>query len=264
MKKKMLFICAAVLSTASIASAIESANIVGYQKLAAKGVALSCGPTFVTVGHLANPASISAEWCLANLKVTGMDPESDVIQFLDVNTAKTIIRATYIDPILIDDYGVSGWVNLDTGLTIDNQKFSISEAFLCYLSDPGSVEFTFAGEVLAKEMEIDVSSQISPFIANYLPVNLYMHEVLVEGMDPETDVIQFLDASTAKTTIRATYIDPSLIDDYGVVGWVNLDTGLEMDDDTFFAGAAFLGYFPSKTVKFTFPNPLSLSTPRPL
>jgi len=50
MKKKMLFICAAGLLTASIASAIESANVVGYQKFqGVAGAFTFLAPNFIDV-----------------------------------------------------------------------------------------------------------------------------------------------------------------------------------------------------------------------
>ena len=82
MKKKMLFICAAGLLTASIASAIESANIVGYQKFKGQaGTFRFLAPTFTDVLPVGD-LEISLE------RITGLN-DQDEIQFFGTN-AKSI------------------------------------------------------------------------------------------------------------------------------------------------------------------------------
>ena len=130
MKKKMLFICAAGLLTAGIASAVESANIVGYVKAPATGAFTPTGPTFVPVQTFLNPAN--PQWRLGDIKVEGMDTVFDYIQILDPATAKTVVLATYSDDGWGDDEWIGWWEYPadDNALPLDLEPLLAGQAFL--------------------------------------------------------------------------------------------------------------------------------------
>ena len=250
MKKKMLLICAALLGAVSIATAVESANIVGYLKNESTGQFYSAGPTFVKCLSFTNNFA-NAQWRLGDVIAEGMDPYSDTIQFLDPTDATSAITATYLDA----NYGsLKGWWDPGISTRLDNEKFFAFEGFLCNF-DSYPIILTYAGEVLTESVEVDLSGLIYPMVANALPVNLVLGDITAEGMDPYSDTIQFLFPTDATSDVTATYLDASY---GGLKGWWDPGISTRLDNEPFPAGTAFLGNFNSSTIKMTFPNPLNL------
>jgi hypothetical protein len=234
------------------ADQVESANIVGYQTLAATGQYFSSGPTFITVGDA------NGEWKLGNISATGIDPSSDFIQFLNPSTAATELYATYVD---LDTAGgdaeAVGWYNLDLDTKLDDQVFAAGTGFLSSFANPAFVTLTYVGEVLQEETTLDLSGQNYPFVANFTPVDLTLGDLAATGMNPDSDFVQFLSPSTAATGLYATYVDLDTAGgDTELVGWYNLDLDTPLNDTPFPAGTAFLGSLVSAGVTIKFPSPV--------
>ena len=255
MKKKMLFVCAAGLLTAGIASAeVPSYNIVGY--LESKEVTKSylTGPTFVPVlTCLETDPNHEIIILLEDVKVKGMDPMLDSIQFLSATTGKTLVSATYFDSEW-EEY--EGWWDFNDALevSLDKEPIALSQGFLCNFISGNPITITYAGEVLPGEVTIKLSTK-SPILANFLPVDLKLGHLKAEGMDPMLDSIQFLSATTGKTLVSATYFDSEWEE---FEGWWDFNDALEvwLNDEDLPAGAAVFGNFISgETVSITFPDP---------
>jgi len=242
---------------------VESVNIVGYQTIEATGRHLSSGATFITVG------SQDAEWRLGDVVAVGMDPSTDIIQFLSTANAKTILSATYIDAATDADLGegdgalIGWWDPNDLGGTrLDNEVFATGQGFLCNFTSTG-VSLIYSGEVLQGETELNLSGLKHPMIVNHTPVDLTLGDVSAIGMDPSTDIIQLLSLDNAKTVLSATYIDAATDADLGegdgaLIGWWDPNDlgGTRLDDTPFPAGTAFLANFTSTSVKIVFPDPM--------
>jgi len=100
-------------------------------------------------------------------------------------------------------------------------------------------------------------------IANPTPVDLTLADVTATGMDPFTDFIQFLSATTAGTVISATYIDSVADAAYGsgdgaLIGWWDYNDvgGTSLDTTVLPASVAVLGNFTSTGVQVSFPDPI--------
>jgi len=146
MKKKMLFVCAAGLLTAGIASAeVPSYNIVGY--LENKNVAPSyfTGPTFVQVLTCLE-VDPNLGLTLSDIKIEGMDPMLDSIQFLSTEDAGTLISATYVEA----PPAFKGWWDFyDLGGTrLDEEDLPAGLALLCNFTGYSPVKITFPDPTL--------------------------------------------------------------------------------------------------------------------
>jgi len=260
MKKKMLLICAALLGVVSIATAVTSANIVGYLKAPATGTLFASGPTFVQVLIFTNTTG-NPTWRLGDIKPEGMDINFDLIQILDPDTAEAVLFATYSatgggQPSRIGwyEYPIMSWAQPK----LDNNVYGFGSAFLCFLSSP-NVSFTYAGEVMAEPVTVDCSGMIMPLIANILPREITLGEITVEGMDTNYDLIQILDPDTAEALMFATYSatgggQPSRVGwyEYPLMSWAQP----KLDGEILQAGQAILPYFSSPNVKINFPSPI--------
>jgi hypothetical protein len=257
--KKLVTAFAACALAGLVNAQVESVNIVGYQTLTASGRTFSTGPTFVTVGD------INGEWTLGDITASGMDPMNDFIQFLDTTTASTYLYATYIDEAAsianVGDTSMVGWWDLAFENSLDSQVFSAGVGFLSNFTSTG-ITFTYAGEVLTGPTTLDLSSQVTPMVSNFLPVDLILGDLTVSGMDPMNDFIQFLNTTTASTYLYATYIDEAAsianIGDTSMVGWWDLSFENSLNSQQLPAGAAFLGNFTSTGVMINFPDPVAL------
>jgi hypothetical protein len=243
-------------SSLAAAQVVESVNIVGYQTMVVPGQAYSTGPTFVGIG--------TESWKLGDITTAvGMEAGTDIIQFLNATTAVTEFSATYIDSAtsiaIAGDESLVGWWNLDIDTPLNDLEFAAGSGFLCNFTSPG-ITLVYAGEVLQGSTTLDYSGQRSPMIANFTPVDLTLGDIIVTGMEAGTDIIQFLDTTTAVTELTATYIDPAtsiaIAGDESLVGWWNLDIDTSLNNTPFPAGSAVLGNFTSPSVSFTFPSPI--------
>ncbi len=262
--KKMMTAFAACMIAGLVSAQVESANIVGYQTMTAGGQFYSSGATFISVG------SSTGEWRLGDVTASGMNPDTDFIQFLSTTDANAEIYATYVDSATSQSYDETdnwvGWWDVGNGLgvgdsSLDDQTFSAGTGFLCNFTSSG-VTLTYAGEVLQGSTTLDLSGQQFPMIANFTPVDLTLGDLTVSGMNPDTDFIQFLSTTDANAEIYATYVDSATSQSYDEtdnwVGWWDVGNGLgvgdsSLDSQTFPAGTAVLGNFTSTGVQIMFP-----------
>lgn len=252
---KKLMTAYAVCMMAGLVSAVDSANIVGYQTKAATGGFYSAGPTFISVG------SATKEWKLSDVTMTGSVPGEDVIQFLDPTTLDTLLVATYVDAATAASWELpemEGWWDFAMENKMDAQTFSAGTGFLCNFASAG-VSLTYAGEVLQGQTTLDLSGQAFPMVANFTPVDLTLGSIVGAGMVPGEDVIQFLNPVTLETDVVATYVDAATAASWELPemqGWWDFAMENSLNTQTVPAGTAFLGNFASTGVALTFPNPV--------
>lgn len=252
MKKLILAAGIAAVGAAVYADAISS-SVVGYCTTTTNAPSFSTGAMFVGVSN-------SAKWELGQLSPTGFDEGTDFIQFLDSNNAKVTLQATWYDPATYGDDG--GWCNRDNEDELLNTlQITPGTAFLSNMGDH-AIGYTFAGAVgeagADGKVTIDVSGQGSPFVANPLPKQITLGDIIPVGFEEGTDFIQFLNPNNAKVYLQATWYDPAVYGDEG--GWCNRDNEDELLNDLPIApGEAFLGNINtanSPALKFKFPSAL--------
>jgi len=258
MKKLMtaLAICAVTGFALAADTGVASANIVGYIQKTSPGKFFSSGSMFISVGNT------NKEWRLGDVSATGMDPNSDIIEFLSAATADTILSATYIDLPTAIGYGnaaLQGWWDLDLENRLDDTMVKSGTGFLSNFGSSG-VKLTYAGEVVQRTNTLDLSGMKFVMVANCVPVDLTLSNLTCTGMDPNSDIIEFLSAATADTILSATYIDLPTAIGYGnaaLLGWWDLDLENRLDSQPLPAGTAFLTNLGSPNVTIKFPSPVN-------
>ena len=214
----------------------------GYVQNATDAESYSGGPVFKQIG------TDGSSYKLGDIKISGVDPTGDAIQFLDTATANTYLAATYCDP---EEFGeeLEGWWAADDigGTQLDDEEFAAGTAFLTLFTSGNEITFNYAGEVEEGVKQIHIAEGVeSPFICNPLPKTLTLADITVSGMDPTGDGFQFLDTATANTYLVATYCDP---DEFGeeLAGWWDADDvgGTEINDTELAPGQGVLGLLTS-------------------
>ena len=113
---------------------------------------------------------------------------------------------------------------------------------------------------------IDMTGKQYNLVANFLPKDIVLGAVAVEGFRYDKDILQKLSTETAATIERYTYVTPEWdVEDFegdgAAVGWwvkgKEGEEGYSANNVAWKAGEAFLTAFPTKAVKFTFPDPLA-------
>lgn len=124
---------------------------------------------------------------------------------------------------------------------------------------------TYSGEVPAGSIQLDFTGKKSPFVANFLPTDIKLGDVVVEGFAYDSEVLQVLSTENASTIARYTYVTPEWDEedfdgDGAAVGWwirgQEGEDGGSANEVVWKAGDAMLGNFPVKKVKMTFPAAL--------
>lgn len=263
MKKLMtaLAVCAVAGFALATGGGVVSANIVGYVNQPVVGQYFSSGNMFITVG------STNQTWRLGDVTVTGMNPQEDIIQFLSPANANTILYATYIDAAtavgVLGDPTWQGWWDPTSSFAVrlDDTMIAAGTGFLCNIVNT-NVSFTYAGQVLQGSTTLNLSGLQYPMIANFTPVDLVLSNLTVSGMNPQEDIIQFLNPADANTMLYATYIDAAtavgVLGDPTWQGWWDPTSSfaVRLDSQPFPKGTAFLGNLASPNVMITFPNPV--------
>ena len=258
--KKLITAAMVLALAAGFASAqttqVTSSNIVGYVTITnvTGNTYPTLGNCFITVGD------VNTEAKLGDITADGMDPLSDLIQFLDPDTLAVTLLATYVDATTAAEWSMeAGWYNLDLDTSLDDTALPAGTAFLGTIGSGNTVVFTFAGEVVQDSIALDLTGQTYPFVANTVPADLTLGDITADGMDPLSDLIQFLDPTTLAATLLATYVDAATAAEWSMeVGWYNLDLDTSLDDTSLPAGTAFLGTIGSgNPVTIVFPNPVA-------
>ncbi len=252
---KKLVTALALCASFSAFAQVESANIVGYTTKIAAGPYETSGSMFVTVG------STTGEWVLGSIKVSGMVPGDDIIQFLDPTDMSLVAAVTYIDEAasigLVGDTSVVGWWNAGLDTPMDTQVFAAGTAFLANYVSSG-ISMTYSGEVVSGPTTLDLSGLAYPLLANFLPRDVVLGEITASGFVPGDDIVQFLSPTDMSLIVAATYIDEAtsiaLVGDTSATGWWNAGLDTSLDDTVLAPGTSFLANFASSGIQITFPS----------
>ncbi len=260
MKQLMMTLAAALFATAVVAE-VTSANIVGYQTINVSGTYPCYGATFISVGNT------NGLWHLGDITADGMDPDTDIIQFLDPHNLTVTTSATYCDAALAASYGHpewQGWVAPGGvgGPSMNATALPAGTGFLSNFGSGNPITIKFAGEVVQTAISLNLTGLVYPLVANPVPANLTLGDITANGMDPDTDIIQFLDPHNLTVTTSATYCDAALAASYGHPewqGWVAPGGvgGPSMNTTALPSGAAILCNIGSgNPVTMVFPSPM--------
>jgi len=178
MKKKMLFICAAGLLTAGIASAIESANIVGYKKVEGP---VGGGFTIITSPFV---SVLSPNQTFTLSQLTGNFRNNQTIQFLN-SLGNVAERAIY--------FVGEGWFDFD-----DDEVYVGDvprDAGVGMFVSTGSYTFDgiIAGQVEEDDIEFPLNNGLT-LVGNASPVPLMLEKFEFSGLR-NNNTIQFLNAN---------------------------------------------------------------------
>ena len=247
--KKLMFVAAVALGATLGASALESANVVGYAAVNDDG---NQNPG---IGAIFMPVSGGGTYKLSNITVSSangdyMDPETEYLQMLNPNGSAVIARYTYVSKEwLLDVYGDEEWADYASAIgwwnrtadivdciesadytqKLDGAKdpdITIGTAFLGRLSG-NELNFTSSGEVPNTATAFNDAGNQNPFFLNYLPVTVDLTALTVssEGgdyMDPGTEYLQVLNPNGSAVIARYTYVSQEwLIDVYGDEEWAD-------------------------------------------
>jgi len=177
MKKKMLFICAAGLLTAGIASAIESANIVGYQKVEGTtgGNRMFVTSPFVSV--------LSPDQKFTLTQITGNLRNYDTVQFL--NAAGNVASSAY--------YWASdrSWWDVVSGNEVTDVEYLAGVGMI--VSTATKFDGFIAGQVEEDDITIPLNSG-KTLVGNASPVTLELGQFTFSGL-ANYHTVDFLNAA---------------------------------------------------------------------
>ena len=287
----------------SLLAAIESANVVGYAAVSDEG------NTSPGIGAVFCPMGLGETYKLSNIVVSGADvdefmiPGSEYLQRLNPATTAVSARYTYVSEAFLkdefeddwEDYkDAIGWWTFVKGTNyaslIENGDYSlkltvspdipVGTAFLGALNG-SDLKFTSSGEVPSVPTQISDNGNTSPFFLNYLPREIDLSEIVVEGpaddefMLPGSEYLQVLSPADTHVTARYTYVSEAFLkdefeedwEDYkDAIGWwtfvkgTNYASLIENEDYTLKCGAiplapgfSFLGALNGSGLVFKFP-----------
>ena len=236
------------------------------------------------------PIGMGDTYLLGTIKVSGaaddefMVPGTEYLQELNPNGSAVIGRYTYVsEAYLKDEYedewedykGLIGWWDRGfvgvSGHNRDAKEIDVGTAFLGLLNG-NSLKFTSSGEVPTASTQISDNGNKNPFFLNYLPVQITLGQVTVEGanedefMVPGTEYLQVLNPNGSAVTARYTYVSVAYLkdeyedewEDYvGLIGWwdrgfVGVE-GHNRNSVQLDPGFSFLGLLNGNGLKFNFP-----------
>ena len=266
------------------ATGITSANIVGYSAVS------DDGDSNPGIGSVFMPVGMGDTYLLGSIVVSGADAEDfmfpgiEYLQELNPNGSAVIGRYTYVsEAYLKDEYedewedykGLIGWWDRGfvgvSGHSRDAKEIAVGTAFLGKLNG-NSLKFTSSGEVPTVSTQISDEGNSNPFFLNYLPVQITLGQVTVEGaneddfMFPGIEYLQVLNPNGSAVTARYTYVSVAYLkdeyedewEDYvALVGWWDRgyvgEEGHKRDSLTLAPGFSFLGKLNGNGLKFNFP-----------
>ena len=267
------------------------------------------GNTSPGIGSVFCPIGLGDTYKLSDIVVSGADedefmvPGSEYLQRLDPMTTSVAARYTYVSEAFLkdefeedwEDYkDAIGWWNMVKGTNyaslIENGDYSlkltvspdipVGTAFLGLLKG-NELKFTSSGEAPSVPTEISDNGNTSPFFLNYLPREIDLDEIVVEGADedefmvPGAEYLQVLDPSTTSVSARYTYVSEAFLkdefeedwEDYkDAIGWWNMvkgtnyasliengDFSLKCGTVKLAPGFSFLGLLKGNGLVFKFP-----------
>ena len=255
------------------------------------------------------PIGLGDTYKLSDIVVSGaaadefMNPGTEYLQKLDPSTTSVAARYTYVSEAFLKDEFEEDWEDYKSAIgwwlwqkstnyatLIENGDYSlkltvspdipVGTAFLGLLNG-NELKFTSSGEAPSVSTQISDNGNTSPFFLNYLPREIDLSEIVVEGaaadefMNPGTEYLQVLDPSDTHVTARYTYVSEAFLkdefeedwEDYkSAIGWwnwqksTNYATLIENDDFTLKCGTvklapgfSFLGLLNGNGLVFNFP-----------
>lgn len=290
--KKLMFAAAALAAGVAMAD-VTSANIVGYAPVNDGGHPASA------IGGLFVPVTGATTYKLGTITVaptvdgTFMDPESEFLQLLDVDTTEVGECLVYVSPEWVKEcfapeepeyeefMGYVGWWEYEhigeDGYSRDGKDVEKGQAFLGYLNG-SALNFTSSGEVPSYATALNDKGHPAPYYFNYLPVAKALKGFsitpTVDGtfMDPESEFLQILDADTTEVAQCIVYVSPEWVAEcfspeepeyeefMGYVGWWEYEhigeDGYDLSEQSVNPGDAFLGYLNGACLDFNIPAAL--------
>ena len=214
-----------------------------------------------------------------------------MLQILDPNTTAAIKYYSYCSKEVADAIAeeeqlppgsfdeLIGWWDLingefgDEDYRMDDEDIANGQGFLGLMGSGNEVKLVASGEAPVVSTSIFTDMNESPFIANYLPVDLLLKDISCNDFDIDSDMLQVLDPNTtaaikyysfcskevADAIAEEEQLPPGSFDE--LIGWWDLingefgDEDYRMDNEPVVAGAAFLGLMGSgNDVEIMFPS----------
>ena len=283
--------------------AVESANIVSYSAVSDEG------NTSPGIGAVFCPMGLGETYKLSNIVVSGadadefMNPGTEYLQKLNPATTAVAARYTYVSEAFLKDEFEDDWEDYKSavgwwsyvagtnyGTLIEKGDYSlklttspdipVGTAFLGRVNG-NELNFTSSGEAPSVPTQISDNGNTSPFFLNYLPREIDLSEIVVEGadedefMNPGTEYLQVLSPADTHVIARYTYVSEAFLkdefeedwEDYkDAIGWwsyvagKNYGTLIETSDFSLKCGAvplapgfSFLGRLNGNGLVFKFP-----------
>ena len=234
------------LDCATVALALESANIVGYASVSDEG---NNNPG---IGSVFMPIDGSDTYTLSSITVKGatdedfMIPGNEYLQKLDPNGSAVIARYTYVSEAFLKDEFEDEWENYkgaigwwlwnkniasfiedgDYSTMCNNTTIEVGTAFLGKLSG-NELQFVSSGSVALESTSFNDNGNSNPFFLNYLPVEIDINDITVTGateedfMVPGNEYLQVLDPNGSAVTDRYTYVSEAFLKDEFEDEWEN-------------------------------------------
>ena len=261
------------------------------------------------IGSVFCPLGLGATYPLSDIIVSGaaddefMNPGTEYLQQLNPATTAVSARYTYVSEAFLQDEFEEDWEDYKSAIgwwlwqkstnyatLIEEGDYSlklttppqipVGTAFLGALKG-NDLKFTSNGEAPAVATQISDNGNKSPFFLNYLPREIDLSEIVVEGadedefMNPGTEYLQVLSPADTHVTARYTYVSEAFLkdefeedwEDYAsAIGWWNWQKStnyavlIENGDYTLKCGAvplapgfSFLGALKGNGLVFKFP-----------
>ena len=244
--------------------AIESTNIVGYNSNNKTDKQYSVvGHGFVTVGA---PAGKKV-FMLSDIKPAQWSSSADILQLMSDVNARTLASWAYFSKAEAEANGVGeeyvGWWDseMQTQYTGDNDiEFDLGAGFKVN-GAAKDVKLQNVGKVNTEATEIDLRGKQYVPLANILPRDIRLGDIVGIGTESSADIVQELSDVNASTTEMYVYFSAAeataneLTSDY--VGWWTSDFTERADDVQLNAGDAFWCNLSAKNARFAFPSATS-------
>jgi len=213
-------------------------HIVGYESVSTNQAKT------ISTGAVFTPVSGAKTFQLKEWKPNGVE-EGDNFQLLSVDSASTCARYSFISKAYADwfavdvglsagdlDYAIGWWIygKVDwedaEGTSpdrADTTPITVGDSFLVACGDTRNFSAQSAGQVQTEVTTLDRKAVKTPFFCNYLPVDVKLANITVDGVE-EGDNFQILSSSSASTIARYCYISKAYAD------WFAVDVGLSAGD----------------------------------
>jgi len=229
--KKIMF-AAAVAATFG-AFAIESANVVGYQKT---DMVNPYGYNFIAPTFKDVTAN-TATYDLQSIKLVGAyvgDGASDYIEVWNENGAMTDVQYFYVTEA--QGYDHDGWVTEMLGDTyVEDVTLDLGKGFYLYIGSGDDVQVQYAGEVLKGTLTTFELPYGYNIVGNATPVPVNLQQIQLLGSqvgDGASDYIEVWNENGAMTDVQYFYVTEG--QGYDHDGWVT-----EMLGDTYATGVIY-------------------------